>query len=139
MISILTIFHWGGERVVTSKPAFREATDILSGQAVDFVMSTVFNPFLLAGHPDPFSAFSAIRNEEEVSELSPFGVWSVLSYSECLTVMRNPTLFSSDGRTSNAFVVKQNRTSALQDQGIIALDPPTHTRLRRHLSPTFDV
>ncbi|WP_431043055.1 cytochrome P450 [Streptomyces sp. P1-3] len=86
---------------------------------------------------DPVPALAARRAKEPISALSlPFGMngWLVTGYAECKAVLGKATDFSTDfaNLAGNAGI------SAQQNPGGLGFsDPPTHTRLRRLLTPEF--
>jgi cytochrome P450 len=86
---------------------------------------------------DPVPALGRKRTEQPVARLPlPFGVtvWLVTGYAEVKTVLSNTTDFSNDFTnltTKFGFADQQN------PGGLGFSDPPSHTRLRRMLTPEF--
>jgi cytochrome P450 len=86
---------------------------------------------------DPVPALGQKRRDEPVSKLPlPFGMraWLVTGYEEAKTVLGKATQFS------NEFTNIAARFGLAEEQdpgGLGFSDPPTHTRLRRLLTPEF--
>ncbi|WFB08253.1 cytochrome P450 [Streptomyces sp. LX-29] len=86
---------------------------------------------------DPVPALATRRAQEPISKLSlPFGMngWLVTGHAECKAVLGKTNAFSTDftNIAGNAGI------SAQQNPGGLGFsDPPTHTRLRRLLTPEF--
>jgi cytochrome P450 len=95
-----------------------------------------FNPFLLAGHEDPFATLARARREAPVSEFAPMGIWNVLGYAECVAVLGDPAVFSSDRRISKTFDV-EGAGGVVSSPGLIGLDGADHSRLRGLFRGTF--
>lgn len=96
------------------------------------------NPFALSGQADPYTELARARREEPVSDVPGFGVWNVLGYDDCVTILRKPELFSSDGARYGPQLF--NRASFGDDEpppSMLVQDPPNHTRLRGLVSRAF--
>ncbi|HEX3589638.1 MAG TPA: cytochrome P450 [Pseudonocardiaceae bacterium] len=86
---------------------------------------------------DPVAELGAIRDREPITRLKlPFGMkaWLVTGYDEAKAVLADGTGFSND------FTNLVGSAGATEDQnpgGLGFADPPTHTRLRKILTPEF--
>jgi hypothetical protein len=92
------------------------------------------NPIDPAFRRDPYPALARLREVDPVNA-TPFGVWRLTRYDDCLRLLRHPNagVRRSDGTTM--------RSSALPEQFVdefmLQRDPPAHTRLRRLVSKAF--
>lgn len=96
-----------------------------------------FNPFLLTGQSNPFESFAWARNHEPVSMLEHHGVWSVFRYSDCLAVLRDPQIYSSDVIANGPDRFRPSDGTERSARGMLAMDPPSHTRLRLLAAAAF--
>ena len=96
------------------------------------------NPLTLAGQANPFPTYAAARRDEPVSVLPGFNLWSVTRYEDCVGILKNPVVSSSNGAqygppmfSQAAFGEERPRPSMLVQ------DPPDHTRLRNLVNRAF--
>ena len=102
---------------------------------------TVLNPFEPGFFDNPYAQYEALRERNAVHQ-SPFGPWTVLGYDDVLHILRDPELSVEEG---NANLDLRNPVfeDLLGDRpqrgqrGILNIDPPDHTRLRRLVSKAF--
>jgi cytochrome P450 len=96
------------------------------------------NPLLLTGQANPFPTYAAARRDEPVSVLPGFNVWSVTRYDDCLGILRNPEVFSSNGAQYGPRMLAQLQEAGNgPQQSMLTLDPPQHTRLRSMVNKAF--
>jgi cytochrome P450 len=97
------------------------------------------NPLLLTGQANPFPTYAQARRDEPVAMLPGFNLWSVTRYEDCLTVLKNHEVFSSNGQQHGPEMFAQMGATPLQDEqpSMLALDPPDHTRLRALVNKAF--
>ena len=103
--------------------------------------STVLNPFEPGFFDNPYAQYQAMREQNAVHQ-SPFGPWTVLGYDDVLHILRDPEL-SVEERNANVdlrnpvFVELLGDRAQRRQRGILDIDPPDHTRLRRLVSKAF--
>ncbi|WP_437818321.1 cytochrome P450 [Sorangium sp. So ce1078] len=77
---------------------------------------------------NPYPLYAEMRRASPVCQVDPGGIWAVTRYDDVLFVLKNPGIFSSEGFKA-----------ALQPpwvdynpfaNSMLAMDPPSHTRLR---------
>ncbi|MGE0539984.1 MAG: cytochrome P450 [Dehalococcoidia bacterium] len=96
------------------------------------------NPLLLTGQANPFPAYAAARRDERVSVLPGFNLWSVTRYEDCISILRDPATFSSDGLTYGPrMFTEMIPPEARPQRSMLTLDPPDHTRLRSMVNRAF--
>jgi cytochrome P450 len=122
------IVAWATRRFVLKGSGYLDLSD------VSMLPESVLWPLRRDGL-DPTAELSRRREQEPVSRLRlPFGVkvWLVTGYDEVRTVLGSADGFSNDfGRLAGSTGV-----DALHNPGGLGFaDPPTHTRLRRLLTP----
>jgi len=86
---------------------------------------------------DPLPDLARLRAEAPVTRLTElFGksIWLVSGYAEARLVLADNTSYSHDLRQ---FVAMDGRAGSEQIGGLGMTDPPTHTVLRRYLTPEF--
>ena len=96
------------------------------------------NPLALAGQADPFSTYAQARRDEPIAQMPGFGFWNVTRYEDCVAVLRNADVFSSDGGTYGPRML--NQSSFGEDdppRSMLVQDPPVHTRLRGLVNKAF--
>ena len=100
----------------------------------------------IVAHPDnPYPIYRALRENGRVYFSSTWKCWVLSHYQDIAAVLLNPEVFSSRGRVTN--VIQREFPESFLDQikpllhhysrGVINLDPPDHTRMRRLLQKTF--
>jgi cytochrome P450 len=103
--------------------------------------ATSLNPFEPGFFDNPYAQYRALRDRHPVHR-TPLGAWTVLRYDDVLRVLRDPELSVED---RNARVSPRNQLfeelrgdrRRRGDRGILNIDPPDHTRLRRLVSKAF--
>jgi cytochrome P450 len=103
--------------------------------------TTVLNPFEPGFFDNPYAQYETLRKRNAVHQ-SPFGPWTLLGYDDVLHILRDPELSVEEG---NANLDLRNPVfdDLLGDRpqrgqrGILNIDPPDHTRLRRLVSKAF--
>ncbi len=94
---------------------------------------------------NPFPFYQALREQQPVYYDAKLDVWLVSRYEDAMAVLRDPITFSLEhgyqDRYANGFV---DELAAIIDRegggfvrDIIAVDPPTHGRLRKLLDKAF--
>ncbi len=91
---------------------------------------------------DPYAGLKILRERGSILRTYSFSGWIVLGFDEVQSVFKD-TRFSTDMR-KNRFIARLMRAGSedgyvpvLDDPGILNLDPPDHTRIRKLISPTF--
>jgi cytochrome P450 len=102
----------------------------------------VFNPFVPSYKTNPYLQYARLRAAEPVHRSIVMQAWILTRYEDCITVLRDPDTFSSDGLNASGqlgdAIREQRATSVLgQVQTILTVDPPAHTRLRNVISRAF--
>jgi cytochrome P450 len=96
------------------------------------------NPLLLTGQANPFPVYAAARRDEPVSMLPGFNLWSITCYDDCVGILRNPEVFSSDALAHGPRVFAEMiPAEQRQQRSMLTLDPPDHTRLRSMVNKAF--
>jgi cytochrome P450 len=99
------------------------------------------NPFEPGFFDNPYAQYRALREQRPVHH-NPIGPWTVLRYDDVLHILRDPELSVED---RNAHLDLRNQVfedlmgdrRRRGDRGILNIDPPDHTRLRRLVSKAF--
>ena len=91
---------------------------------------------------DPYIGLKILRERGSILRTYRFSGWLVLGFDEVQSVFKDKR-FSSDMR-KNRFISRLLRAGSedgyvptLDDPGILNLDPPDHTRIRKLVSPAF--
>jgi cytochrome P450 len=123
--------RWLGRRYLARKR--RNGFDLAS---VAFLPDAALVPLKRDGL-DPVPELAAIREQEPISRLKlPFGMraWLVTGHDEAKAVLGRASGFSND---FGNLVGDAGMTADQNPGGLGFSDPPTHTRLRRILTPEF--
>lgn len=103
-----------------------------------------FHPFEQPQFENLFSFFAQVRREEPIFWSPILKMWVVTRYEDVQTVLKSPqtfysrNFFSAAGdRTPQVAELLQNTIFGSAAGGLIAADPPIHTRLRRTLTNAF--
>lgn len=122
---------WLGRRYLARKQ--KKGFDLAS---MSFLPDAALLPLKRTGL-DPVTELSTLRDREPISQLKlPFGMraWLVTGYDEAKAVLGRADGFSNDfGNLVGAAGVTADQNPG----GLGFSDPPTHTRLRRILTPEF--
>ncbi len=83
---------------------------------------------------DPYPALARLRETDPVNQ-TPFGVWRLTRYDDCLRLLRHTEVGvrRSDGTTMRSAAMPEQ----FVDEFMLQRDPPAHTRLRRLVSKAF--
>ena len=94
---------------------------------------------------DPYPTYRLWRQTDSVRWIAPWGCWGLTRRDDVIEVLSQPERFSNRSRVTN--IIEQRRDTAFLDriqpllqhfqQGLINVDPPEHTRLRRLLQKAF--
>jgi pimeloyl-[acyl-carrier protein] synthase len=105
----------------------------------DFASEIVANP------DNPYPVYRALREHGRVYFSPTWKCWELSHYQDIAAVLLNAEVFSSRGRVTN--VIQREFPESFLEQikpllhhysrGVINLDPPDHTRMRRLLQKTF--
>jgi hypothetical protein len=100
---------------------------------------------ILARPDDPYPVYDALREHARVYFSATWKCWVLTHYQDIADVLLNAEAFSSRGRVTN--VIQREFPEQFLEQiqplfhhysrGVINLDPPDHTRMRRLLQKTF--
>ena len=94
----------------------------------------------------PFSRFAELREEGpiiwiEEKQLDYWpggdGFWLVVHHEACLEVLKSPNLFSSQLQGTQLRNPTSDEDLSFVQKMMLNMDPPDHTRLRRHLISAF--
>ena len=101
-----------------------------------------FNPFEAGFAEDPYPQFAELCASHPVQR-TPLGLWALFGYDDAVRLLRDPTLSVEDRSVIGANPRAEIRQQILGDRpqrgtrGILNLDPPDHTRLRRLVQQAF--
>ncbi|HEU4407527.1 MAG TPA: cytochrome P450 [Polyangiaceae bacterium] len=84
---------------------------------------------------NPYPLYAQLRRERPLCQVDPGGFWAVSRYRDIQFVLSNPQVFSSQGL--RALLLPPRIESNPLADSLLALDPPTHTRLRGLVSHAF--
>jgi len=87
-----------------------------------------FDPFDPAVIADPYPCYARLREESPVHHVENRNYWVLTRYADVREAFRDHETFSS---------AKGNSPEPGFQPGLIAVDPPRHTRLRRIVQPVF--
>ena len=106
------------------------------------VQPLFFNPLQPGYIDDPHPHLAEMRERDPVHE-SPFNTWILFRYDDVFRLLRDPSLSVSESHLEHvdeerlaAFVDAYGREPE-QSTGMLNVDPPDHTRLRRLVSKAF--
>ncbi|MEX0776870.1 MAG: cytochrome P450 [Phycisphaeraceae bacterium] len=94
---------------------------------------------------DPYPVFHRLRREAPVAWSEAWGCWIVTRYDDVSAILQDHARFSSFGRVTNVIrrSLPAGELAQLQplishySRGLINVDPPDHTRIRRLVQQTF--
>ena len=94
---------------------------------------------------DPYPTYRLWRQTAPVRWIAPWGCWGLTRRDDVIEVLSQPERFSNRSRVTN--IIERRRDAAFLNriqpllqhfqQGLINVDPPEHTRLRRLLQKAF--
>jgi cytochrome P450 len=102
----------------------------------------VFNPFVPGFAEDPYPQYAELCAANPVQR-TPLGLWAVFGYDDAVRLLRDPTLSVEDRSVVGPNPRAELRQQILGDRpqrgtrGILNLDPPDHTRLRKLVQQVF--
>ena len=102
----------------------------------------VFNPFVPGFAEDPYPQYAELCAENPVQR-TPLGLWAVFRHDDAVRLLRDPSLSVEDRSVIGPNPRAEIRQQILGDRpergtrGILNLDPPDHTRLRRLVQQAF--
>ncbi len=101
-----------------------------------------FNPFEPGFAADPYPQYAELCATNPVQR-TPLGLWAVFTYDDAVRLLRDPTLSVEDrsviGPNPRAEIRQQilGQRPERGTRGILNLDPPDHTRLRKLVQQVF--
>jgi cytochrome P450 len=101
-----------------------------------------FNPFEPGFAEDPYPQYAELCATNPVQQ-TPLGLWALFGYDDAVRLLRDPSLSVEDravvGHNPRAEIRRQILGDRPQrgTRGILNLDPPDHTRLRRLVQQVF--
>ncbi len=101
-----------------------------------------FNPFEAGFAEDPYPQYAELCATNPVQR-TPLGLWALFGYDDAVRLLRDPTLSVEDRSVIGPNPRAEIRQQILGDRpqrgtrGILNLDPPDHTRLRRLVQQVF--
>jgi cytochrome P450 len=101
-----------------------------------------FNPFEPGFAEDPYPQYAELCATNPVQR-TPLGLWAVFGYDDVVRVLRDPTLSVEDRAVIGSNPRAEMRQQILGDRpergtrGMLNLDPPDHSRLRRLVHQVF--
>ena len=116
--------------------------DVTSEPKPSGAASPAFNPFEPGFTDDPYPQYAALCATNPVQR-TPLGLWAVFGYDDAVRLLRDPTLSVEDRSVIGPNPRAEIRQQILGDRpqrgtrGILNLDPPDHTRLRRLVQQAF--
>jgi pimeloyl-[acyl-carrier protein] synthase len=100
---------------------------------------------IIASPNNPYPVYQALREHGRAYYSATWKCWVLSHYQDIAAVLLNPEAFSNRGRVTN--VIQREFPEQFLEQikpllhhysrGVINLDPPDHTRMRRLLQKTF--
>jgi len=114
-------------------------------------MTQPFNPLVVFTENDRFAEYARGRTECPISKATLFPVWNVLTYEDCVSVLRDPEHFGSSPEIAMARLQKQNKSAPgsigmdfiyknlppFMQHMMVTADPPDHSRLRGLVTKAF--
>ena len=95
----------------------------------------VYNPYAYEIHEDPYPTYARLRAEAPVYRSDEFDFWAYSRHEDVLAAFRNVDAYS------NAFGVSLDPAAFSADahktMSFLALDPPSHTRMRSLVGKGF--
>jgi len=93
-----------------------------------------YNPLSPEVQNNPYPYYAELRNKAPVAWIEPMKAWAVSRYADVDFVLRNPRLFSSASwKTASS----GNPDVVQKVPGLLSMDPPDHTRLRKLANKSF--
>ncbi|MFD5078967.1 cytochrome P450 [Streptomyces sp. NPDC058371] len=105
---------------------------------------TAFDPWDPAFVADPYPAYAELRAEGRVQHYEPTGQWLVSHHADVSALLRDKRLgrtyqhrFTHEDFGRTAPPAEHEPFHVLNDHGMLDLEPPDHTRIRRLVSKAF--
>jgi cytochrome P450 len=101
-----------------------------------------FNPFAPGFAENPYPQYEELCATTPVQR-TPLGLWALFGYDDAVRLLRDPTLSVEDRSVIGANPRAEIRQQILGDRpqrgtrGILNLDPPDHTRIRKLVQQVF--
>jgi len=106
-----------------------------AGTGTDPGTAVHYSPYDYAVHEDPYPVYARLRAEAPLYRNDEFDFWALSRHAEVLGAFRDPAHFS------NRFGVSLDPAAygpqAHKAMSFLAMDPPTHTRMRSLVSKAF--
>ncbi|MFE9255638.1 cytochrome P450 [Streptomyces sp. NPDC006879] len=106
--------------------------------------SAVFDPWSAEFVADPYAAYAALRARGRAEYFEPSGQWLIPHYEDVSTLLRDRRLgrtylhrFSHEEFGRPAPPAEHEPFTTLNANGLLDLEPPDHTRIRRLVSKAF--
>ena len=101
-----------------------------------------FNPFLPEFMRDPYPSYAELRRDAPVHRSVNLGIWVLTRYDDCVQVLRDHDVFSSDAHNATGMVAALQAQSEAEAGGpaartVLGSDQPEHTRLRSLINKAF--
>ncbi len=104
-----------------------------------------FDHLLTSGEfaQSPYPTYHLLRREAPIYWSDLWGCWILTRYREIVSTLQNPRRFTSVGRLTATMEIPQAVREQVQplvrhySQGLINVDPPDHTRLRKLVHKAF--
>lgn len=87
---------------------------------------------------NPYETLHRVRENSPVCKVAPIGYWGLSRYNDVVEALSNPSLFSSKAMTDPNAVFPEIRRF-LETEALVAMDPPSHGKLRSVISRAFSV
>lgn len=124
-----------------------ESTLDLGAEAAGDAGAVQFNPFEPGFFDAPYEAYRRVRSAEPVHR-TPFDMWMLFAYEDCFRLLRDPGMSVDPlvadaidpGRTNRFTEFRANHPELPEptpNRGILNIDPPDHTRIRKLMSKVF--
>src|SRR5262245_41883450 len=93
-----------------------------------------YNPLSPEVQDDPYPYYAELRDKAPVTWIDSMQGWAVSRYTDVDFALRNPRLFSSASWNTAA---SGDLVVVPEAPGLLSLDPPDHTRLRKLANKGF--
>lgn len=105
-------------------------------------LGTTYNPFAPPQRDDPYPFYAQARHDEPVCHVPYLNLWLVTRHEDALTVLRDPTRFSSADFLKPMIpwppeIAKILDSGYPEAPGLVNNDPPAHDRIRALFSAAF--
>ncbi|MFS8067912.1 MAG: cytochrome P450 [Byssovorax sp.] len=92
----------------------------------------IFAPHVRA---NPYPHYAELRRAAPVAQIEPGGLWAVSRYDDIVSILKTPSVFSSQGLRAMTVQpwLERNPTS----DSVVVMDPPLHTKSRALVAHAF--